>query len=198
MTVLAFLKAPVPGRVKTRLAPALGPRGAAEAYRRMAGAVASELQRLRGHRVVWVYDAHPDFPDLAWLALDSAEIWPQAAGDLGERLAAAFERAFREGGGSVCAVGMDSPGLPAERFREARDALGAADVVLGPAEDGGYYLIGLAAWRPELFQDIPWSTDRTLSETLRRAETLGLKVALLPPYFDVDTPADYERWTAGS
>lgn len=193
MTVLAVLKAPVPGRVKTRLAPALGAEGAAEAYRRMARAVASQLKRLRG-RVVWVYDASPEFPDLSWLGLNGAEIWPQAPGGLGERLAAAFRRAFREDGGPVCAVGMDSPGLPAERFEEALRELGTADVVLGPTEDGGYYLIGLAAWRPELFEGIPWSTERVLPETLRRAEALALRAALLPEYFDVDTPADYERW----
>ncbi len=98
----------------------------------------------------------------------------------------------------VLLIGSDTPTLPAAVLHEAVDlvASGGPDVVLGPSEDGGYYLIGLRARRPELFVEMPWSTGTVLAETVRRAEALGLTVALLPTWFDVDTPPDLARLAA--
>lgn len=193
-TLLVFLKAPVPGRVKTRLAREIGPERAAGAYREMAGAIRDALLAWDGAALRWVYDPSEDFPDLDWLELPGAPLWLQGAGSLGERLERAFARAHAEKPGPVCAIGTDSPGLPTDRLREAFAALAERDAVAGPTEDGGYYLLGTARHRPELFRGIPWSTERVLEATRARAAETGLSLGLLPPYFDVDTEADYRRW----
>lgn len=193
-TLLVFLKAPAPGFVKTRLAATLGPERAAEAYVAMSRAIRAELETVRGIRLRWVYAPRPEFPGLDWLGPRDPSFWEQGRGGLGARLARAFERAFREDGGPVCVIGMDSPGLRAARFREAFRALARHDLVIGPTEDGGYYLLGLAERRPEIFRGIPWSSSRVFERTVVRAKASRLRTKLLPEYFDVDTPADYARW----
>lgn len=206
MTLLVFVKAPVPGRVKTRLAAELGQEGAARAYRSMAARVRDAALGLGGVRLVWVYDPAPAFPDLGWLLGARAapargarrpEVFRQSRGGLGARLRAAFARAFREGGGPVCAIGTDSPGLTTKALKRAFALLREDPVVLGPARDGGYYLIGMREWRPELFRDIPWSTSRVLGETLEAARRTGIAARLLPALSDVDTAEDWERLGSG-
>jgi len=196
-TLLIFLKAPVPGRVKTRLAQDIGDEAAAAAYVEMARAVRDETELLHDARIQFVYAPGGDFPDLGWLDMPDAVFWKQEEGDLGTRLGAAFKRAFDEYGATVCAVGTDSPGLPSKRIREAFLRLDDRDVVLGPTEDGGYYLIGMSAFHPTLFNDIPWSSKETFRETLKRAQKEGLKIDELAGYFDIDSLADYERWKMG-
>lgn len=198
MTLLVFLKAPVPGRVKTRLASDIGAAAAARAYVAMARAVRDSALSLRGVRVVWVYRAAAAFPDLRWLERPRGPLWPQASGDLGRRLAAGFSRAFREGARRVCAIGADSPDLPAGRVRWAFAALQARDAVLGPAEDGGYYLLGLRRETPSLFSGIAWSGPRVRRQTLERASAAGLSVARLPLHYDVDDAAGLRRWLSAA
>ena len=103
-----------------------------------------------------------------WLGPDLACL-PQARGDLGARLESAFAAAFADGATAVLAMGTDCPGLTTDRLRAALAALAASDLVLGPATDGGYYLIGLARPAPELFAGVPWGTERVLAATLARA-----------------------------
>lgn len=122
---------------------------------------------------------------------------PQGPGDLGERLARVFE-ALCERGQPAMVVGSDCPALTAARIRTAADRLRDADVVIGPALDGGYDLIGLKRPRPELFDDIPWSTGSVLEITLGRAKEAGLRVELLEAVRDLDTPEDLYEWYAGS
>jgi hypothetical protein len=118
---------------------------------------------------------------------------PQAEGDLGARLAAAF-RSLRSGGAArTLAVGADSPTLEPEVVRDAVAALETVDVVLGPAEDGGYYLVGLRDAREELFRGIPWGTETVLAATLARAEEARLSVRMLPAWYDVDSVEDLMR-----
>ncbi|MFH1723079.1 MAG: TIGR04283 family arsenosugar biosynthesis glycosyltransferase [Elusimicrobiota bacterium] len=193
-SLLVFLKAPVPGKVKTRLSREIGAARAAEAYAAMARAVREEVECLSGMDIVWSYAPEPGFEDLAWLGLPGAPFRRQPEGDLGRRLEAAFERAFAESGGPVCAIGTDSPGLPAATITAAFDALESHDLVVGPAEDGGYYLIGMSRHLPGLFCDIPWSGPLVFEKTLERAREEALRVKLLPAYFDVDTARDLERW----
>lgn len=129
--------------------------------------------------------------------LGPRRLLPQGPGDLGERLARVFEQ-LCGGGRPVLAVGSDCPGLTVARILSAAAALGRVDLVLGPALDGGYYLIGLRRPRPELFRDVPWSTPQVLEVTRSRAEAAGLTVELLDPARDLDTPEDLYEWYASS
>jgi rSAM/selenodomain-associated transferase 1 len=118
---------------------------------------------------------------------------PVSGADIGVCLNQALNHLLAEGYPRAIALNADGPSLPAAYLRQAFAGLDSADVVLGPNDDGGYYLIGLARLYPELFQDIEWSTERVTAQTLARAEALGLSVALLPPWYDVDTAADLDR-----
>jgi hypothetical protein len=119
----------------------------------------------------------------------------QEGRDLGERLANVLGGLIGDGHPGVMAMDSDSPTLPMAYVREAADVLtsGQAEVVLGPSEDGGYYLVGLSRRQAALFQGIPWSTDRVLELTMEKARRFGLRVHLLPEWFDVDTESDLAR-----
>jgi glycosyltransferase A (GT-A) superfamily protein (DUF2064 family) len=120
---------------------------------------------------------------------------PQQGADLSTRLITTFQQCFAAGYLGVLATDSDSPTLPTGFLQQAVDVIATSqtDVVLGPSDDGGYYLIGLRQVHHELFASMPWSTPQVLTETLRRAEVKGLKVTCLPPWFDIDTPADLAR-----
>ena len=199
-TLLIFVKAPVPGRVKTRLCPPLTPEEAAGLYQAFAAdtaAMARALARRKRLACRLVYAAHPAAPDPSWL--DPALPWDRQRGrGLGPRLIRACASAFAAGACPLVIIGSDTPALPAARIREAFDALRTHALVLGPSTDGGYYLIGLRRHIPALFRGIDWSTDRVCSQTLARARTLGLRTALLAPHRDLDTWADIVRWRHGN
>jgi uncharacterized protein len=126
------------------------------------------------------------------LAPPGADLFPQEGADLGERMARAFARGFAAGFGPVMLRGSDVPDLPAAVVAEAREVLaeGRAQVVLGPATDGGYHLVGLTEPQPRLFQGPAWSSSTVLTDTLGLARQLGLRVHLLPPWADIDTADD--------
>ena len=180
-------KHPSPGSVKTRLVPALGVDGACALYSAFILDLAARLRALP-HAVTWAFwPADAPFSGF----LPGARCIPQRGADLGERMAGAVADAFGEGPAPVLVIGADAPHLPAESIAEAASALGgSAEVVLGPATDGGYYLIGLRRPAPGLFTGIPWSTPGVLAATRDRAAALGLRQHLLPSCFDVDGPED--------
>ena len=125
------------------------------------------------------------------------ELAPQADGDIGDRMAAAFAHLFAAGARHVALIGSDLPSLPSSRLADAFAALEQRDdVVLGPAEDGGYYLVALSRARPELFTGVAWSTRAVLRQTREAAHVAGLSVALVDPWYDVDTPDDLSRVAA--
>jgi hypothetical protein len=129
----------------------------------------------------------------AWLGEHQA-CHPQVEGNLGEKLTAAIQSAFQSGARSVICIGGDCPGLNDAQINIAVDKLNRGDdVVFGPTEDGGYYLVGLSAPQPKLFEAIAWSTGDTLSTSLGIAQKLGLKVSLLETLYDIDEVADLER-----
>jgi glycosyltransferase A (GT-A) superfamily protein (DUF2064 family) len=132
---------------------------------------------------------------MAALAPPGFDLVAQQEGDLGARLTALLDGLLAAGHPAAIAIDSDSPTLPMEYVAEAAAVLvnGAADVVLGPCDDGGYYLVGVRESRPALFEDIPWSTDAVLAATLERARRLDLGVSVLPPWFDVDTEGDLRR-----
>jgi rSAM/selenodomain-associated transferase 1 len=188
--LLVFVKAPRPGGVKTRLAGALGPELAARLYRAMAERV---VQRTAGEddaRVFFYSPADAGAEVEAWLGGLAV---PQARGDLGARMAAAFQWAFDRGAARAVLVGTDVPDLAREDVRAAFTALRTHDLALGPSLDGGYYLIGLRQSAPRLFGEMPWSTPDVLGETLRRADEEGMRVRPLPVRGDVDTIDDLRR-----
>ena len=193
-TLVVFAKAPVPGRVKTRLAPLLGEHGAARLQARM---IESTLRVAReaGFARVELHCApdarHPLFKKLA--RRESLTLRAQARGDLGARMRRAFERTLRTAR-IVVLIGTDCPVLRAEDLRAAARALqGGADAVLAPAEDGGYALIGLRRASPRLFSRIEWGGDSVSADTRCRLRELGWRWRELRTVWDVDRPEDYRR-----
>jgi len=190
--VLVFLKAPHPGKVKTRLSRTIGADAACEVYRRLAE---TQLSRIPDTFATEIHFAPADAEDemRAWLG-DSRSYFPQAAGNLGRRLVEATNDAFRRGASEVLCAGGDCPGLGGDRFASAAAYLRAgAEIVLGPCEDGGYYLVAMRSPQPEIFREIPWSSPETLAATRAKAKALGLEVALLGELYDVDDARDLER-----
>jgi rSAM/selenodomain-associated transferase 1 len=188
--VVVFVKHPRPGEVKTRLVPALGAEGAAGLYRVLVEAALAATTPAAGEFERLVFFDPPAAADAMRAWLPGVRLRRQGGGDLGARMADAFERVFARGASRVAIVGSDVPGVDRRRVVEALEALDAADVVLGPAADGGYYLIALSRPRPELMEGVPWSTPAVLDATLARASTLGLKVHRQPVLRDLDTIED--------
>ncbi len=198
--LLVFGKYPTPGRVKTRLAPALTPVEAARVHAACTRLVWSNVTRLGGLIDVVLIcapdDAAAAFRNLLRGCGKPDDVWPQGPGDLGARLSRGFERAFAAGYGPVIAMGTDSPLMPPSRIEEAVAVLserGGADVCVGPTEDGGYELIGLRRPAVELFTDVAWGTERVFDETLERVRSAELRAHVLPRGFDLDRPADLTR-----
>jgi rSAM/selenodomain-associated transferase 1 len=187
--VLLLAKAPRPGRVKTRLAREIGATAALAAYRRVGAGVAAAVGA-EFDLTVWhdPPDAEQEMRD--WLG--DHQYRAQQGGDLGERMSRAFAAHFDRGDRPVLAIGADTPGVGAEVVREAVRALKEADVVLGPALDGGYYLIGLNREAPRLFEGVPWGTPRVLQVTVALCVAHDLTVGRLAPLRDLDTAADLE------
>ena len=193
-TLILFARAPVPGSVKTRLAAVLAPEGAARLYR----AFLEDAARVyAGPEWTAVLYADPN-PHETRLAAIFGEPWrreTQEPGDLGFRLAAAFEAERSLGASAVLAVGSDHPALPRRSLEQLFDSVERGDdVALIPAQDGGYCAIALGprAATAVMFRDIPWSSEETLAVTVARARIEGLQAALLPSAYDVDRPEDLQ------
>jgi rSAM/selenodomain-associated transferase 1 len=193
--IAVFARWPEPGRVKTRLSPALPPALACELHRAMLGdaLAAAAAARAESRALVWA-DAPAERS--AFPAPPGFEVRDQRGDDLGARLEHAFAGMLRGPDDRAVILGADCPDLDAARIGQAFEALAARDLVLGPASDGGYYLIGLRRPAPGLFRNVAWSTPAVLAQTLERAGDLGLLVAQLAPLDDLDTPADLVRWLA--
>ncbi len=194
--LLVFARFPEAGRVKTRLSPPLPPDEAAAVYEACLRDVLALAARERGRLAVWV-DGGPTARDYFAQAFPVVPAEPQSPGDLGERIEDAFRRNFEEGAERVVIVGSDAPTLPESCLHDAFDFLEDAPVVLGPALDGGYYLVALRrdAWpaAAPMFRDIPWSTAEVLRATGERAAAAGLELRLLPAWYDIDRPEDLAR-----
>jgi uncharacterized protein len=215
-------KAPQAGRVKTRLVPLLTPEEAAElnkcflrdtaaaistaCSRRPAGDTENTRQTRHSHAshseaatarasAIAVYT--PVGAESAYTDILPADfsLLPQRGDKFGERLYFAVEDLFKCGFESVCLIDSDSPTVPAENFAESVELLSATEerVVLGPSDDGGYYLIGVNKPNRHLFEQIDWSTERVLNQTIQRATEIGLEVKLLPSGYDVDDVASLRR-----
>jgi rSAM/selenodomain-associated transferase 1 len=189
--LIVFLKLPEPGRVKTRLFPAIGPEAAAKLHRAL---VERTLARVARPGAPWTTVLCFDPPGgaaalRAWLG-PGFEARAQPAGDLGVRLETASREAFAGGARRIAFIGTDAPDLDASDVAAAFAALDRADVAIAPALDGGYALIAMKAHQPALFRDVAWSSADTARHTLERAREAGLAVTTLRTLADVDRPED--------
>jgi len=185
-----FAKAPVPGEVKTRLVPTLGPEGAARLHERLVErALATALAARLGTVTLWCApdESHAFFRQCA--AHHGIALRRQEGADLGVRM----HHAFATSGGPLLIVGSDCPALESRDLRAAADALVSNAAVFVPAEDGGYVLVGLARPDARVFDDIPWSTARVMACTRERMQAAGVSWRELPALWDVDRPEDYAR-----
>jgi rSAM/selenodomain-associated transferase 1 len=194
--VVIMAKQPVPGMTKTRLCPPLTPGEAAELYEALLRDTIDMVSSLRGIGMAVAVSPMSAVGHMGRLVPPGARILAVEGADIGECLRGAMGLLFSDGFTRVLAVGSDGPTLPAEYIERAAALLDVNDVVVGPAEDGGYYLIGLRRPQPRLFEGIAWSTAHVAAQTLVRAAALGLTAARLPEWYDVDTPADLERLRA--
>lgn len=192
--VVVVAKSPRSGHVKTRLCPPLSRAQAALLHAAFLRDTVEHLRHLEDVELVVAYTP-PEDRGLFEAMCPGTALIPQGDGDLGARLGILFEMLYARGFAAVLAVGADSPTLPLAFVRTACLLLDRSDVdlVIGPADDGGYYLIGLKQMELALFRDIPWSTDRAYTVTMARAAEAGLRPACLPTWYDVDRAADLER-----
>lgn len=196
--IVIFAKAPVPGAVKTRLISALGAVGAAALARRMLDHALRQALAAGDGPVELCMSPAPG--DVAWQGIElpaGVESTAQGDGDLGRRMDGAVRRVSARHGRPALLIGSDCPALTGQEIGQAVARLDDHDLVIVPAADGGYVLIGLRSPCSPLFTDMPWSTSAVCGETLRRAATLGLKVWLGPRLHDIDEPADLALLPAG-
>jgi len=192
-TLGVFAKYPVPGRVKTRLARDIGAECAAQIYEAFVRDLVDRFGATADRRVL-AYSPE-SLEARNWFGPLAATAWhlqAQVTGDLGTRMTAFFRQAFTHGSQRVVLIGSDSPTIPASLIREAFDLLDSHDVVLGPATDGGYYLVGQSGQSRDIFRDVEWSRSSVLSQTIRSVAETGLSLALTSPWYDVDTASDLE------
>jgi hypothetical protein len=194
-----FIKRAEPGEVKTRLGAAIGAEAAALLYRAFVADLVETIEQLSEARKVVFFTPPSALRACRTLCRRSSgrlpggiEFRPQASGALGRRLRTAFAELFGAGASEAILVGSDCPTLHVGVLTDAIGALRRCDLVLGPSEDGGYYLIGMRQPQPDLFRRVPWSTDRVLEITLRRARSRRLRTVVLPHLRDVDDVADLD------
>ncbi|SMC00347.1 conserved hypothetical protein [Hymenobacter roseosalivarius DSM 11622] len=196
--LLIFARLPELGQVKTRLAQSIGDEATLALYRELLARTRAAADGFGGQKTVWLPQpvslpltpeaVAAEWPGYAWR--------PQPPSDLGGKMQLAFTLAFTAGAASVVIIGTDCPGLTTKLLNQAFALLITHDVVVGPAADGGYYLLGMKTLQEELFQNKTWSTASVLPDTLADAARLGLHVARLPTLHDVDTADDLAVWRA--
>jgi rSAM/selenodomain-associated transferase 1 len=199
--LVIFAKAPIPGQVKTRLCPPLTPDEAASLHgsfvldmlERSGRAAKAHADHATRSRLDRFFACAPSSDHVFFKVVEErhgVRLIDQVGDDLGARMDHAFATIFAMGYAPALLVGTDLPTLPESSFSNALDLLTIHDLVLGPALDGGYFLIGLNRPTPALFTDVAWSTDQVFAQTRHKADALGLKTALLPAERDVDTVDD--------
>lgn len=193
--VIVFVKNAVAGKVKTRLAKTIGDEEALDVYRELLRITKKEVSLIEAEKEVWY----------AW-EVGQGDIWNdekfrkrvQIEGDLGEKMTKAFRTSFEEGLKKVVLIGSDCPTLTAHIIEEAFEKLENNDVVFGPSRDGGYYLIGMSSFKPEVLSDISWSTEEVMEQTEKRASENNIKLAKLQILNDIDNEQDWNEYLAGN
>ena len=194
--LIIFTRFPIPGKTKTRMIPALGENGAARLQEAMTGHTVFRARvwaAVSGARIRVHHTGASAKKFRRWLGPE-LEYVEQGAGDLGARMARAIEEGLRDGASRVVLMGCDCPDIEARHLDTAFAALKDHDAVVGPATDGGYYLIGMRQCHGRLFGNMTWGTDSVLAETRRRAQAQGLRLAELEPLHDIDEPDELDHW----
>ena len=192
--LIIFYRNPQAGKVKTRLAATMGDAKALEIFIKLSSHVKDITENIPVDKIVFYSDV-----------IERGDLWTDAAylkalqhgKDLGIRMKNAFEEGFRSGYHSISIIGTDCFELTEDVVSRSFEALLTVDAVIGPARDGGYYLLGMKKLYPELFENKPWSTDTVFRETIEDLDLLGLKYAILPVLRDVDTEGDVPRELLG-
>ena len=190
--LIIFARHPELGRVKTRLAADIGAAAALAVYRQLLAHTRAVVSPLDVHKTVWLAET-PHTPEQAddWTGYEQL---PQPPGDLGQKMEAAFAHDLARGAGKVVIIGTDCPGLTTAHIEAAFAALDTHDVVVGPAADGGYYLLGMKKLYADVFRNKSWSTATVLAETEADAARFQLRLQRLPELHDIDTGADWRAW----
>jgi rSAM/selenodomain-associated transferase 1 len=193
--LVVMAKAPVPGTVKTRLVPPLTQEQAAELYRAL---LLDQLRHLGTIDSVERYLAYAPADAEAImreLGGDDYRYMPQRGAELGERMKNVFNDLWQRGHKGIALVGSDLPALPTQIICEAYERIAGDErrVVLGPSQDGGYYLVGMNQATPEIFENMIWSHDQVLAQTTARLNAMGVTFSLLPIWYDLDSIEDLER-----
>lgn len=194
--LLVFAKTPKPGKVKTRLLAAVSPEAAAALHAACIADTLRLIQKMRGCDVFVFGAGGTNYFRQLTKRLGTGKrfrVLPQRGADLGARMENAFRKCFALGYREVVVIGTDTPWMGTNRLRQAFADLRTNDLVIGPAEDGGYYLLGMRKMVPGIFRKIPWSTERVLELTLKLIATEKLREKLLERDFDLDRPEDLER-----
>ncbi|MBL7827790.1 MAG: TIGR04282 family arsenosugar biosynthesis glycosyltransferase [Saprospiraceae bacterium] len=188
-TLLLFIRNPELGKVKTRLARSLGDEAALRIYRLLL--VRAREAALQTDAARWLFYSESIRYDDDW-PMDAFHKTVQTSGDLGEKMAAAFQQAFAAGATKAVIMGSDCPELTGELLNQAFELLNQSDFVIGPAHDGGYYLLGMNQFEPAVFQHIVWSTETVCVDTESIIFSLGKSVRRLPTLSDIDEAEDWE------
>ncbi|MFB2937124.1 TIGR04282 family arsenosugar biosynthesis glycosyltransferase [Aerosakkonemataceae cyanobacterium BLCC-F154] len=187
--LIIFTRYPEAGKTKTRLIPVLGAEGAANLHRQLTETVITQVKELQNVRIEVHFTGGNQQLMQAWLG-ENFTYQPQTEGDLGQRMATAFQTAFNNGMEKAVIIGSDCPALTCQLIESAFTELSQDELVLGRAADGGYYLIGLKRLIPELFTGINWGTSEVLQQTVEIAKNLKLAVSYLTTLSDIDRPED--------
>jgi len=187
--IIVFLRVPELGKVKTRLAATLGDDRALAIYQQLTAMTMDVIQESTADILLFYYPEVP--PEVPY----AGHAYQQMGSDLGEKIAHAFSQAFLAHD-HVLIVGTDCPYLTPKEIDQAFLALERSEVVIGPAIDGGYYLLGLSSPTPSLFMNIDWSTDQVLSQTVAKARSMGFSFELLNELSDIDNEEDWSAYLA--
>jgi len=188
--LLIFIKNPELGKVKTRLAKSIGDSEALHVYKKLLNSTVSVAEKTDAHRQIW-YSSYIDNEDGIKPELFGKYL--QMGSDLGERMKGAFRQAFDDGADRVVIIGSDCPDLSEAIVENAFERLDKNDLVIGPSEDGGYYLLGMNQYYESLFRDIEWSTESVLESTIQKAKMNNLNIFQLPVLNDIDNIEDLKR-----
>lgn len=191
--LIIFTRVPVPGQVKTRLIPAIGAFGACRLYEYLVQRLVDQVQKLPVAIQVW-YASGPIPEQDIWYGIAAGRYVQFQDNDLGKRMYHALKQAFSDRATKVVLVGTDIPELTGAILDSAFSALNTVDVVIGPAKDGGYYLIGLNHMIPELFLEKEWSTDTVFSRSIADLEQMQKAYSLMPKLSDIDTVEDLQQF----
>ncbi|MCW7503238.1 TIGR04282 family arsenosugar biosynthesis glycosyltransferase [Leptospira sp. 1 VSF14] len=189
--LIIFAKQPIQGQVKTRLAKTLGDKTTLDIYKKLLHITEDITTKLNISKTVY-WDQIPNQTNSYFKNGYSFKV--QSQGDLGKKMQDAFREEFGESFKKILIIGTDCPYLTEAIFQDAFLALENSDIVIGPAKDGGYYLLGMNELYPSLFEEIPWSTELVFALTIKKSKELNLSVSILPELNDIDTEKDWLEW----